>query len=451
MKFLAYYTCFFGGTNNYSCLIPPLPSETYDCYYFTNNQSIYDSLNNTKWIRIFMNEIPIYNDYILDTMSSKEIRSCPHHFEILNNYDYLCWFDTKLKVFESTVHNAISKMTELNKIIAMTKHPYSDKYNNVWDEYNTAIQHDKYYKQKDLYSSYIKKQLQSGFSEKINVFYCGGFSIRKNNKIVREFNEFWFTNIKECGIEDQISLQFVQQKFDNCILGLKYCENWKYFYEPSFTFNKTNTFCISLLSNEERWNKMERRFKNTGLDSSRWMAATPDNRLIYDDFLDSLTPFQKACTQSHLHAWKHLANSTELEYALILEDDACFDVNWKQKLQQFFTDINDPEWDMILLNASESIEPRDKWVKVTEQYLCGGYILSKKGARIMLSMFENNCAMSDWMTTRLQLQGHSYSYFPWLIIKEGKETTIGSNIDADHQKVLRCLSEINYDIKNYEV
>jgi len=216
-------------------------------------------------------------------------------------------------------------------------------------------------------------------------------------------------------------------------------------------FNKTNTFCISLLSNEERWNKMERRFKNTELDAARWIAATPDNGQITDNYLSWLSLFQKACTQSHLNIWKHLSNSTELEYAFILEDDACFDVNWKQKLQQFFTDVNDPDWDMILLNASESIEPRDKWVKVTEQYLCGGYILSKKGARIMLSMFENNCAMSDWMTSRLELQGHSYSYFPWLIIQEGKETTIGSNIDADHQKVLRCLSEINYDIHNYDV
>jgi len=217
----------------------------------------------------------------------------------------------------------------------------------------------------------------------------------------------------------------------------------------AISFNKTNTFCVSLLSNEERWIKMERRFKYAGLDAARWMAATPDNGLIYDNFWDSLKPLQKACTQSHLNIWKYLVKSKELEYVFILEDDACFDVNWKQKLQQFFTEVNDPEWDMILLNASEPVEPKEKWVKVTEQYLCGGYILSKKGAGNLINMFENNYGMSDWMTSRLQLQGHSYSYFPWLIIQEGKETTIGSNIDADHQKVLKCLSEINYDIHNY--
>ena len=32
-KSLAFYTCFFGGRNNYSFLIPPIPSIKYDCYY----------------------------------------------------------------------------------------------------------------------------------------------------------------------------------------------------------------------------------------------------------------------------------------------------------------------------------------------------------------------------------------------------------------------------------
>jgi hypothetical protein len=232
MESLAYYTCFFGGRENCSCLIPPLPSETHNCYYFTNNQGIYDSLNNTKWIRIFISDIPIYNDDILDTMNSKELRSCPHHFEILSKYEYLCWFDTKLKIFETNVNECIIRMKESNKFVALTKHPYSHKFTTVWDEYDNAIPIEKYNKQKDEYSKYIKKQIESGYSEKITVFYCCGFIVRKQNySIVNEFNEFWFSNIKECGIEDQISFHFVRQKFDDIILGLEYQETWKYFYE----------------------------------------------------------------------------------------------------------------------------------------------------------------------------------------------------------------------------
>jgi len=53
------------------------------------------------------------------------------------------------------------------------------------------------------------------------------------------------------------------------------------------------------------------------------------------------------------------------------------------------------------------------------------------------------------MTLRLQLLGHSYVYYPWLIIQEGNYSTIGSGIYADHEKVMRCLNSINYYIKNY--
>jgi len=53
------------------------------------------------------------------------------------------------------------------------------------------------------------------------------------------------------------------------------------------------------------------------------------------------------------------------------------------------------------------------------------------------------------MTSRLQLLGHSYVYYPWLIIQEGNYSTIGSGIYADHEKVMRCLNSINYYIKNY--
>lgn len=85
MKSLCYYTCYFGGDNNYSKHIPPIPSEVNDVYFFTNNIDIFNKLENTKYKRIFMSNIPVYNDDILDTMSTKEIRSCPHHFQILND------------------------------------------------------------------------------------------------------------------------------------------------------------------------------------------------------------------------------------------------------------------------------------------------------------------------------------------------------------------------------
>jgi hypothetical protein len=53
------------------------------------------------------------------------------------------------------------------------------------------------------------------------------------------------------------------------------------------------------------------------------------------------------------------------------------------------------------------------------------------------------------MITRLQLYGGSYTYYPWLVIQEGIESTIGSGVVDDHAKVLRLLSNTNYAIENY--
>jgi hypothetical protein len=231
MKHLAYYTCYFGGDYNHSKLIPPLPSTTQDCYYFTNNHDIYEQLADTKWIRIFLEAIPIHNDLVKDTMETKEIRACPHRFEQLREYDYLCWFDNKLMVCEDIVQKCVDVLASSDLCVMLTKHPYSGIYKTVWDEYTLAIAHDKYRQQAAQYKSYIQSQISKGFSESISVFYCGGFSIRKRCTKTTEFNECWYRHIQECGIEDQISLQFVEQEFRPFIHGLAYQETWKYFYE----------------------------------------------------------------------------------------------------------------------------------------------------------------------------------------------------------------------------
>jgi hypothetical protein len=237
MQKLAYYTCYFGGNFNYSKLIPPIPSLQYDCYYFTNNKQIFDELNNintqthTKWIIVFVENIPEYDDWVLSAMSTKELRACPHNFEILKKYEYICWFDTKLKVFEDVVIKYMNELENSDKVWALTKHPYSDKYTTVWDEYNNAITCPKYGSQKEMYKSYIENKIQNGYSEYINIFYCSGFTLKKMCEKTKEINEFWYNEIKECGIECQISFQFVQQKYADLFLTLDYQESWKYFYE----------------------------------------------------------------------------------------------------------------------------------------------------------------------------------------------------------------------------
>jgi len=216
---------------------------------------------------------------------------------------------------------------------------------------------------------------------------------------------------------------------------------------PAFEFTPTNTFCISL---DKRWEKMKHRLTVMDISATRFPAARGNTEDIQDNFYDYLNGGQRGCAQSHINIWRHILKEN-LPYAMILEDDACFDKAWRQKLELAQEQIQDPEWDAIFLNVSEPMTPTHQWQRVQDQYLTGGYILSQKGVRKILALFEGYYGSSDWMTTRLQTMGHSYSYFPWLIIQEGDESTIGSGVEADHAKVVRCLGEIGYELANYVI
>jgi GR25 family glycosyltransferase involved in LPS biosynthesis len=215
----------------------------------------------------------------------------------------------------------------------------------------------------------------------------------------------------------------------------------------SFHFDRNNSFCISLYSQPDRWNKMENRFKQFNLDVTRFKAVSELDEIDIP-FASHLSPTQKYCAQSHVNLWRHVIDKN-IPYILIIEDDACFDIKWKEKLDLFSTQINDPDLDAIFLNSSEPLELTDIWTIADEQYLTGGYVLTNKGAKLLLESFSKCYFTSDWMTSRLQKNRHSYTYFPWLIIQEGNETTIGSCVVEDHKKVIRCLDNIEYDMSNY--
>jgi hypothetical protein len=224
-KRLAFYTCFLGSDSNWANVIPPVPSHTEDCYYFTNNPGTYEQLASTGWIRMWL-DIPIENDNVRDSMNYKYLRCCPTKFDILCNYEYLCWMDSKLVVTD--VERVYTMMNSLvgTKCIALTRHPIPHV--DVWGEYTLALQYPKYALQKDQYAAYITKRLQEGFDEKKPLRQCVGFSVRKQCPMSETIGKTWYSHIQECGIECQISWQFVAQQFESSIEEFEYQYCWTY-------------------------------------------------------------------------------------------------------------------------------------------------------------------------------------------------------------------------------
>jgi GR25 family glycosyltransferase involved in LPS biosynthesis len=222
-------------------------------------------------------------------------------------------------------------------------------------------------------------------------------------------------------------------------------------YMDGFVFNCNNTFCISLEYATSRRERMKKRFDYFGLDVSFCSAVLPSE--VKNPCVGYLNDGQRACSQSHFNIWQHISKN-KIPYALILEDDATFDIAWREKLNILYQKIGLHDWDAIFLNCSEPIVPKDSWNIIREQYLTGAYIISLEGVgqifHIIKTWFSGELHSSDWTTNRLQLNGKSWGFFPWLVIQEGQDSNIGSDADADHKKVVRCLNEIGYDISvNY--
>lgn len=93
------------------------------------------------------------------------------------------------------------------------------------------MQYSKYNLQKEQAKDYINKQLSLGFKENIDHIYCSGFRLIKMCPMMEEMGELWYTHIKECGIECQISFQFIEQLYSQYIIPLEYKETWNLFEE----------------------------------------------------------------------------------------------------------------------------------------------------------------------------------------------------------------------------
>jgi hypothetical protein len=215
---LAFYTYFYGSNNNIACRIPELPSLKYNCYYYTNNKTIFEKLKETNWIGIY-DDTPTNDDLIESCMVGKRVKTLSHEYGELRDYDYLCFLDSKLdKVNEDLVEKFIHEyFLEQNYALLLRKHWYTN--GNIWDEFNNSIEQERYAFESEKYKKYIINQINAGFTETTQHHCACGFLIRnmKHEKMT-EINTTWYSHIQECGIQDQISFFFVKQLFTDYIL-----------------------------------------------------------------------------------------------------------------------------------------------------------------------------------------------------------------------------------------
>jgi hypothetical protein len=214
--------------------IPKKPAK-YDGYFITNNKWVYYRLKLTKWKPVYVENTlnTLFDNPTEDlketfknirridkttrkyffTKACKFLKLYPQDF-IPKTYDYVVWFDNKFNVnIEGTIKTINSWTPNISMMVH--RHPFI---NNIKEELKESMLQQRYILDKDNYLNYIEKNVSNGLStEHYNHFQCGYLLYNMNHSDTKLIQKTWHEHIKQCGINDQISFNFVAQVFEEII------------------------------------------------------------------------------------------------------------------------------------------------------------------------------------------------------------------------------------------
>ncbi|XP_031622692.1 glycosyltransferase 25 family member [Contarinia nasturtii] len=166
-------------------------------------------------------------------------------------------------------------------------------------------------------------------------------------------------------------------------------------------------FMINLLRRPERRIKMERSFKELGLNVEH--VAAVDGKKLTQEYLDEIgvkylpgysDPFHNrpmtkgeiGCFLSHFMVWeKQVAQN--LQEVLVLEDDIRFEPYFKQRAMHLLDEARKiGGWDLIYFGRKRLLKKNEMWVDGSDylvhasySYWTLGYVLSLEGAKKLLA------------------------------------------------------------------
>jgi len=204
-------------------------------------------------------------------------------------------------------------------------------------------------------------------------------------------------------------------------------------------------YCINLESRPDRWERIIQRLSEHGLSAVRWNASTPTSCTV--PCRPHLSPKERACSESHFLLWKHIVE-TEVPYSLILEDDAVFRKDW---IPITNAKLKETGWDALFLNLSEPTFPLNEWVRSPGFCMAGAYIITNSTAKWLVDRFSTCIDIADGMTIQLQENLVCHTYFPWLVIQEGRDSNIQTNehLSIVNHHIQRLLAMVNCPLSFY--
>lgn len=162
-------------------------------------------------------------------------------------------------------------------------------------------------------------------------------------------------------------------------------------------------YVINLKHRTDRWKNMQKSFKGTGLELTRYNAV--NGKKLSEDKINKYTtkfcdkfcsPSIIGCGLSHSNLWRHIINNNE-DNVLILEDDSYPIDDFNETLKKYWKSVPD-DWDMIYFGCFGSCD-----ASIIEKYAT--YIYSGKKDKVV---HKNGVVQANIISPAFPLGLHAY-------------------------------------------
>lgn len=214
-KEFAVYSMFFGNSNAKTFNKADIDHH-FDHFFISNNPQILEMATNRGWHPIYL-DLPVSANRVLSAQQSKIPKALPHLFPALNHYDSLLYVDDKISFSATKMYQLSQTLIQQNQALMIREHPSLT--HNILNELAVAMIQPRYQAQRDQMVAYIDAQIKSGLQLRVeHLFWTSAILRNMRHSETYLINEDWYNAILDCGIECQITFDFVAQKYNSISL-----------------------------------------------------------------------------------------------------------------------------------------------------------------------------------------------------------------------------------------
>lgn len=204
------YSTYCGPDKNFSLKSNVTDIENVSYYFISNNENALSKVEKLGWEPIYIN-LPVIPDILVSSAQAKIAKALPHLFPQISNHIYSYYCDDKFGSIPRRVKDIIDSQSFNDACLYLSHSSYDG---NILSEFSSAMRQNRYYYQRKKTIKYITNMLNNGLKLECNRMFATNNIIRNQNKEKTTLiNTEWYKAINECGIECQISIDFIAQIF----------------------------------------------------------------------------------------------------------------------------------------------------------------------------------------------------------------------------------------------